>query len=72
MSSFEEVLAITLRLSRALAKQTRAIDRQTKAISALAASNEALVQALMEPMGDEPDPDAEPTRYMDGTPVRDN
>ena len=71
MSSSEEVLAVTLRLSRALAKQTRAIDRQTKAIDRLAASNEALVDALMEgePEGNE---DGEATHYMDGSLIRDH
>ncbi len=47
---------------------TAALLEQTQALNRLAASNEALVLAVLEP---EPDPDGDtPSSYMDGTAVR--
>lgn len=45
---------------------TAAILRQSEAIDALAASNEAIVDALPMPEQEE---EEEPQRYMDGTPM---
>lgn len=43
-----------------------ALLQQTQAINRLAASNEALVRAMAEADGE--DPEHEPTTYLDGTP----
>lgn len=44
------------------------LQAQTDSINRLAASNEALIQAMVEMDQAEADPDAESETYMDGTP----
>lgn len=61
-SSSAELPDLLLMLVRGLKEQTEAIHR-------LAASNEALVQAMLE-SEPEPDPDAEPTNDLSGKPIR--
>lgn len=59
--------------AKALARLVKALERQTEAIDRLAASNEALVDALMD-QGTEPEAEGDESQatYMDGTPIRDN